>query len=100
VPSPWLARILEREIALFRAGGASEFGFYQPPTTRREEYAYGLSFCSAMAAYPCIMAGDPELLAALGHDEYWYDRTHLIDEGRRLYTVWFADRLIKQMTLP
>ncbi len=100
IPNPWLARILDREIGLFRAGGASEFGFYQTPTTLRQEYTYGLNFCSAMAAYPCIMAGDPELLAALGHDQYWYDRTHLIDEGRRLYTLWFADRLLKQMTLP
>jgi hypothetical protein len=100
IPSPWLARILDQEIGLFRARGASEFGFYQPPTTVSKEYAYGVSFCSAMGGFPCIMAGDPELLAGLSYDRYWYDKTHLIDEGRRLYTLWFAERLLTQTTLP
>jgi hypothetical protein len=100
IPNPWLSRILEMELGLFRADGAKVFGFYQTPTTLRQEYSYGASFCSAMVAFPCIMAGDPELLAGLSHDEDWYDRMHLIGEGRRLYTLWFADRLLKQTTLP
>jgi hypothetical protein len=100
VPSPWVAHILDREIGLFRDGGASAFGFYQPPTTYREEYAYGAQFCAAMGAYPCILAGDPKLLADLKHDADWYDRNHLIDEGRRLYTLWFADRLLEKLAMP
>lgn len=100
VPSPWVAHILDTEIGLFQEGGATAFGFYQPPTTYRKEYAYGLQFCAAMEAYPCILAGDPKLLAELKHDADWYDRGHLIDDGRRLYTLWFADRLLEKLALP
>ena len=100
VPSPWVAHLLDREIDLFRDRGATAFGFFQPPTTYREEYAYGSRFCAAMRIYPCILAGDPKLLADLKHDADWYDRGHLIDEGRRLYTLWFADRLLEKLALP
>jgi hypothetical protein len=100
VPSPWVAHLLDMEIGLFRDRGATAFGFFQPPTTYREEYAYGLQFCAAMRIYPCILARDPKLLADLKHDADWYDRGHLIGEGRRIYTLWFADRLLERLALP
>ncbi len=100
IPSRWLVDILDREIEMFRGDGATGFGFYQTPTTLPQEFTYALRFCAATSAYPCILADDPTLHAGLSHDSDWYDEYHLIGPGRRLYTLWLADRLLAQMTLP
>jgi hypothetical protein len=100
VPTRWVRQATQEATALFRAGGVTRFGFFAPPSPRPDEAIYARQFCVAMTDYPCIAAEDPALIAALGHDEDWLDKTHLQGPGRRLYTVWLAARLAATPVVP
>jgi hypothetical protein len=100
IPSAWARRALGKQIDLFRRAGAISFGFYAPPARMPDEGAYARLFCRARPGEPCLIASDPTLLAALGHDEAWLDETHLQGPGRRRYTDWLAAQLAASGTLP
>jgi hypothetical protein len=100
IPSAWARRALAEEIDLFRQAGAARFGFYAPPARMPDEGAYARLFCQAQPGDPCLIASDPALLAALGHDQAWLDETHLQGPGRRRYTEWLAAQLVAGDTLP
>jgi hypothetical protein len=100
LPTEWTRRAIAEEIGLFRAAGVTRFGFYAPPSRFADEPIYARQFCRIMTEYPCMPAEDPDLLAALGHDEDWLDTTHLQGPGRQLYTEWLARRLAANAVLP
>jgi hypothetical protein len=99
-PTAWAANMYAAEIAVLRAHGATNFGYYEPPTTWGPEVSYLRDFCAAEKVYPCIRPSEHAFLLRLAHDDDWYDQFHLHDAGRITFTLWFAAKVIAEIKLP
>lgn len=67
---------------------------YFPPAIDPAKRAYGRGVCAATPDKICIIADDPNLLAALDAD-VWFDPGHLLVPGAAIYMDWLADRLVE-----
>jgi hypothetical protein len=100
IPSRWMQGAIDEEVGLLKAAGIARIGFYAPPSRQADDPVYARKFCRAVTEYPCLLAADPDLIAALGHDEDWLDTNHLHGPGRDLYSAWLARRLAANGVLP
>jgi len=92
-PHAWGAAYREEWVAELEAADI-QVGFYFPPVLDPGKRAYGRGLCQREPYRPCIIADDPELLAALD-GEVWFDPGHLLVPGADSYLDWLADRLVE-----
>lgn len=90
----WVKRARAAQHERLTKEGVRAVGYYFPPVTQASFRAYVSGICAGeLAAYTCINADDPDLLASLP-PTLWADPGHLQDDGAAVYINWLADELI------
>ena len=90
----WIRSFRYQQQNRLLAQGTRAIAYYQPPTLDPDARAYIDGLCEGeLFAFDCFSPNDPQLMAQLNGD-YWFDSSHLLDDGTAIYNAWLAQEII------
>ena len=90
----WARSFRLQQMRRLKSAGVREVAYYQPPALDPETRAYMDGLCvGEFVEITCISPNDPELMHRL-NGAYWFDPSHLLDDGTVIYNAWLVDQII------